>query len=78
MIPKEKAKELLGKFTPYSAIDVFSHPKRRFCKECALIAVDEIINVIEHIAGTQKHLWNERERDEWEYYQLVKKELEQL
>ena len=70
MTPKEKAKELLVKF--YNEV---KHYER--AKQCALIAVDEMIKELEELL----------EGDErpsagvyylWEYYKEVKQEIELL
>jgi hypothetical protein len=67
MTPKEKALELVQKYfkanhQPYGFKDA---------KQCALIAVDEIINAID---------WHEFEtpNKELEYWQEVKQEIEKL
>ena len=60
MKPKEKAEELVKKF-PYR---LFYY--RFVAKECALIAVDEILNA---------HLFD---LDEKEYWQQVRTEIENL
>ena len=45
MTPKEKAKELVDKFVQYTpAEEEYEFP---YAKQCALIAVDEIISEIE-------------------------------
>ena len=61
MTPKEKAQELLDKMT--MEIGKFN------AKQCALIAVDEILNVID---------WHEFEvpNDQLEYWLEVKQEIE--
>jgi hypothetical protein len=63
MTPKEKAEELVDKLD--SAMEFYT-PKR-FAKQCALIAVDEILN-----AG--------KDVDEFAdaYWQKVRKEIEKL
>ena len=58
MTPKEKAKELVDKF-------IQTNGNAFFAKQCALIAVDEIINYSE-------------EWDDSEYWQEVKQEIEKL
>ena len=40
MTPKEKAKELVDKFTPHSS----GNSNNNEAKQCALIAVEEILN----------------------------------
>lgn len=79
MTPKEKVLELVEKFkfeTKQSEIIndiilgdvsiIFQHHK---AKQCALIAVDEILEILWH---THKNA------DEYKYYQEVKKEIEKL
>ena len=61
MTPKEKAKELVFKFDDTME---FSTPQR-FAKQCALIAVDEILKAI----GFSDNKF---------YWQEVKQELEKL
>jgi hypothetical protein len=63
MTPKEKAKELVDKFRISKAIT------ESYAKQCALIAVDEIINVI--IGSYDYEL-------EKIYWQDVKNEIELL
>lgn len=62
MTPKEKAEQLVYKFD--DAME-FATPQR-FAKECAIIAVDEILSA---------HLFD---LDEKEYWQQVKTEIENL
>jgi len=62
MTPKEKADEL---FTKFSGNTVHFDA----AKQCALIAVDEILNAIEQIFETF---------EERKYWQEVKKEIEKL
>jgi hypothetical protein len=74
MTPKEKAKELFDKYCWAIRIDetdsgYFSNVI--YAKDCALIAVDELIN----------QCWNYREIDlglALEYWQEVKNEIENL
>jgi len=60
MTPKEKAEELIDKFRITKAIT------ESYAKQCALIAVDEIFNVILH---TPYNVY---------YWQEVKQEIEKL
>jgi hypothetical protein len=53
MTPKEKAKELIRQFYSVGAVE---------CKQCALIAVDEVLNVIDNF--------------EMIYWEQVKQEIE--
>ena len=68
MTPKEKAEELIKK---YSNLTITSHivyfaQVEHFAKQCALIAVDEVM---------QKTLWDKGEQ---KYWQEVKQEIENL
>jgi len=62
MTPKEKALEIIGKFY-YTGIDEYS------CKQCALIAVDELLK-------NNKILFEDVLNDQ--YWQEVKQEIENL
>jgi hypothetical protein len=76
MTPKDKAKELVYKFDDTME---FSTPQR-FAKQCALIAVDEILN-IEHpqiIIYTEIIKNSIRDYFQDEYWNEVKKEIEKL
>ena len=65
MTPKEKAEELVDKFVQYTPADSeFEYP---YAKQCALIAVDEILNAVTAIADKRYDYWKE-----------VKQELEKL
>jgi ABC-type dipeptide/oligopeptide/nickel transport system ATPase subunit len=59
MTPQEKAKELIRQFYSVGAVE---------CKQCALIAVDEIISVIDP----------ETQIKTWLYFKQVKEELKKL
>ena len=66
MTPKEKAKELIRQFYSIGAVE---------CKQCALIAVDEIINV----AKPECHIETAYNLEETlEYWEQVKIEIEKL
>jgi hypothetical protein len=74
MIPKEKAKELANKFLRTYKVSLYPPFNKASdeAKECALIAVDEILDAIdwdyyEGSAQTQQNYWKE-----------VKKEIELL
>lgn len=62
MTPQEKAVELLDKMTTNADSLIF---KNKYAKECALVAVDEIIAVA---------YWNNIK----EFWQEVKQEIEKL
>jgi hypothetical protein len=69
MTPKEKTKELVGKFMPHIAgADRYNTTlgiyDKDISKQCALIAVDEMIEVCESYVAP--------------YYYEVKKEIEKL
>lgn len=49
MTPKEKAQELVNKFAPY--VDTFHKGILENAKQCALIAVNEILEDREEIDG---------------------------
>ena len=64
MTPKEKAKELVDKFSNVPLLDSYE------AKQCALIAVDEIFEALD------EHHW--QNRNVTEYYREVKQEIEKL
>jgi hypothetical protein len=65
MTPQEKAKELYSKFLRYvPAEEEFEH---EYTKQCALIAVDEIIDILNSDINPLANYWYE-----------VKKEIEKL
>ena len=64
MTPKEKAKELVEKMAIYHWTNVCNYEE---AKQCALIAVDEIIKI--------KLLWFQKDTKELDYWQEVKEEL---
>ena len=70
MTPKEKAKELVDKFYKYVAEKDFfgDNVENKFSKQCALIAVHEIID---HCSQVEPFLGTD-------YWLDVKKEIEQL
>lgn len=59
MTPKEEALELINKM--YDAMDIQDGDLWKSAKQCALIAVDEILNTIEQIFETfeERKYWNE-------------------
>jgi hypothetical protein len=73
MTPKEKAKDLFNKFIEFAQdwdeLDGYIVNKYN-AKQCALIAVDEIIEALSF------HSW--QNRNEIEYYEEVKQEIEKL
>jgi hypothetical protein len=73
MTPKEKAKELYNKCNPHCLTKSFygDDIERQSTKQCALIAVDEILLAID---------WHEYEypNEQFEYWHEVKTEIENL
>ena len=63
LTPKEKAKELVEKFSDLEDGEMYIGK----AKQCALIAVDEIIGI--------KLLWFQKYTKELDYWQEVKEEL---
>jgi hypothetical protein len=66
MTTKEKAKDLVGKYVSLTDGWVYGIKNWEHKKKCALIAVDEILNVV----------WNVP--IDVEYWEEVKKEIEKL
>ena len=71
MTPKEKAKELFNKYWDLLLIHNVSH-RKLFTKECALIAVDEILD--DDVFDMSEELFENRIN----YWEQVKKEIEKL
>jgi hypothetical protein len=72
MTPKEKAKELYNKFYNTSSHPHHVESRKNNAKQCALIAVDEIINT--HLLS-EKNIFGIHPVD---YWQEVKQEIEAL
>ena len=68
MTPKKKAEELIVKMSTHDR-DIHPHCTHYIAKQCALIAVDEVLNFINTDAFSYT---NE------EYWQKVKQEIEKL
>ncbi len=71
MTPKEKAKELFNKYWGLLLIHNVSH-RKLFTKECALIAVDEILD--DDVFDMSEELFENRIN----YWEQVKKEIEKI
>jgi hypothetical protein len=69
MTPKEKAKELVDKFSNEVLIDNYKS------KRCALIAVDEIMQECDYWRGGTNDGWDTKRFDYWEQ---VKQEIQNL
>ena len=72
MTPKEKAKELFDKYATYAVMWTGgAEVEKQNCKQCALIAVDEIIE--------QNNIWIKHTgKGTNNYWQEVKAEIENL
>jgi hypothetical protein len=75
MKPKEKAEELIDKFENYSFMDIDKKISSfNSAKQCALIAVDEILEEFDHFPfNDDEYLTNNRQ-----YWEQVKQEIEKL
>lgn len=74
--PKEKAKDLFDKYATYAVMWTGgAEVEKQNCKQCALIAVDEIINNFGTRTTGQEFYTEYRAV---EYYQQVKTEIEKL
>ena len=71
MTPKEKAKELFNKYWDLLALHNVLH-RKLFTKECALIAVDEILQMVDETMQG----W--LDADIIAYWKQVKEEIEKL
>lgn len=69
--PKEKAEEIFYKMLSTDKVDDYSFVGSKVAKQCALIAVDEIL----------EQCWDKRDIDleaSYEYWEEVKQEIEKL
>ena len=70
MTPKQKAKELVGKFNDWTFDERHSQKNNvNYAKQCALICVDEMLD-----CNTTSVYWDE----DFEYWKQVKQEIENL
>jgi hypothetical protein len=69
MTPKDKALELYNKYEQLGRDFTRGVSMKEFAKQCALISVDEIIEVLKNIADITTS---------WLYYEEVKQEIEKL
>ena len=70
MTPQEKAQELVNRFAPY--VDTFHKGILENAKQCALIAVDEVLNDDWFIPNREDSLARKK------YWEEVKKEINNL
>jgi hypothetical protein len=79
MTPKEKAKELLDKFARIDGYeDSIDLSKCEYEKQCALIAVDEMISQMLSLMKVFNEDRSEFEAIELDYLTKVKQEIEKL
>lgn len=71
MTPKEKANNLCMKLLIQTTTDIPYGINKTIAKECALIAVDEILAIF---YDDMQSMWN----DELSYWHQVKQEIEKL
>ena len=76
MTKEEKAKELFNKYYSYLKANLMNDEEaREDAKECALIAVDEVLNELFEAAIVTESSYMHKYID---YYQEVKQEIEKL
>jgi hypothetical protein len=73
MTPREKAQELIRKYTELLYNNILTFRQYNDCKECALIAVDEIAKCTKY----EKQQF-ENDRFSEDYWNEVQKEIEKL
>jgi hypothetical protein len=86
MTPKEKAEDLFNQYANIIYDRALTVMQYEICKQCALIAVDEILNSYPHTFGINKEYTKDGElvtsmvniRPNISYWQEVKKEIELL
>lgn len=84
MTPKDKAEELISKYLwPQRAFDELA--KLKVAKECAIIAVNEIIDIMKRVSDVKSCYFRCSDNNayapamkEYKFWQDVKRELEQL
>ena len=72
MTPKEKAEELVGKYVSFAKGKILFQLTMESAKQCALIAVDEILKAVNDPDDTFLS------KDGVDYWENVKKEIEKL
>jgi hypothetical protein len=78
MTPKEKAKELYNKFYNTSSHPHHIESRKNNAIKCALIAVDEMIEVYVSACVAMGMSKEDAEKKQSEYLQEVKQEIEKL
>lgn len=75
MTPKEKAKELFDKCNKFDFNTIVNSTQKEYARQCALIAVDEIIPIVQ---SYEDALPPSQTSEEYEYWLQVKKEIENI
>ncbi len=85
MTPKEKAQELVGKYVSFAKGKILFQLTMESAKQCALIAVDELINEVYNISHQYTAVYdittmtfNYEESKELKFWQDVKQEIQKL
>jgi hypothetical protein len=83
MTAAEKAKDLVNEkyYQPLTLhLNVNNNSKQmwEYAKQCALIAVCEIVDALMQVIGDQRHMWSEHQLSEVLYWASVKNEIETL
>jgi hypothetical protein len=79
MTPKEKANKLFGKFAMYLRANLmYDEEANEDAKQCALIAVDEIINSNPYKLSLEGKFLTEHITYDINYWEEVKQEIEKL
>ncbi len=78
MTAKEKAKLLIQKYKGFSSNSCFGEDSDIVtAKQCAEICIDEQINLLEFVYGSQKHMWTSHENETYKYWQEVKRHIKE-
>jgi hypothetical protein len=85
MTPKEKAQELFDKYWTLISYKIEGSVGRLVIKQCALIAVDELINEVYNIShqytavyNNETKFYNYIDSKELKFWKQVKHEIEEL
>jgi hypothetical protein len=77
MTPKEKAEELIDKFRNEITSFLGDNMKKINAKKCALVAVDEILQIFNN-EWTKLDFWTEEINGTINFWQEVKQEIQNL
>jgi len=75
MTAKEKANELIMKYDAILQVEIRSY-RRKEAKECALITVDEILNLAKSETPNGRYI--PYQLSDYKYWQEVKSEIEKI